>query len=124
MLVAVWVYMQGTSISRQLREQDPGQSKSSLLLYVHACVCVCSVCVCMHVHMCVCVGKGGGRVMLVRHLCVLHVSFWCLELCVFLFDCLLYAPWAQLRRCTQRPHYYYDYLLLYVTALCTQLLHA
>ena len=35
--------------------------------------------------------------MLVRHLCVLRVSFWCLELCVFLFDCFLYAPWAQLR---------------------------
>ena len=27
--------------------------------------------------------------MLVRHLCVLPVSFLCLELCIFLFDCLL-----------------------------------
>ena len=32
---------------------------------------------------------------------------WCLELCVFLFVCLLYAPWAQLRRGAQRPRYYY-----------------
>ena len=47
--------------------------------------------------------------MLVRHLCVQRESFWCLELCVFLFDCLLYAPWAQSRRGTQRPHYYYHY---------------
>ena len=45
--------------------------------------------------------------MLVRYLRVLHVSFWCLELCVFLFNCLLYAPWAHLRRGAQRPHYYY-----------------
>ena len=43
--------------------------------------------------------------MLVRHLCVLHVSFWCLEPCIFWFDCLLYAPWAQLRKGAQRPHY-------------------
>ena len=27
--------------------------------------------------------------MLVRYLCVLHVRFWCLALCVFLFNCLL-----------------------------------
>ena len=47
--------------------------------------------------MCVCVCEGGGRVMLVRHLCVLCESFWCLELCVFLFDRLLYAPWVALK---------------------------
>ena len=47
--------------------------------------------------------------MLVRHLCVLHVRFGCLELCIFLFDCLLYAPLAQLRGGTQKPHYYYYY---------------
>ena len=38
-----------------------------------------------------------------RHLCVVH-----LELCVFLFDCLLYTPWAELRRGAQRPHYYFE----------------
>ena len=37
---------------------------------------------------------------------MLHVCFWCLELCIYLFDCLLYAPWAQLRRGPQKPHYY------------------
>ena len=42
--------------------------------------------------------------MLVRYLCVLRVRFWCLELCVFLYNCLLYAPWAQLRTGAQRPH--------------------
>ena len=69
---------------------------------VHACVCVCLR---EHVHMCVCVCvcEGGGRVMLMRHLCVVH-----LELCVFLFDCLLYTPWAELRRGAQRPHYYFE----------------
>ena len=57
----------------------------------HVCVCVC-VCAhaCAHVYVCMC--EGGGRVMLVRYLCVLRVSFWCLELCVFSFNCLLYAP--------------------------------
>ena len=62
---------------------------------VCVCVCVCvSACVHMHVCVCVCVseGGGGGRVMFVRHLCVLRVSFWCLELCIVSFDCLLYAP--------------------------------
>ena len=39
-----------------------------------------------------------------RHLRVLRLGFWCLEVCVFLFDCLLYALWAQLRRGAQRPH--------------------
>ena len=29
--------------------------------------------------------------------------------CLFLFDCLLYAPWAQLRRGALRPDYYYHY---------------
>ena len=48
-------------------------------MHVHVCVCVC-VCVC--VSACVC---GGRRMMLVRHLCVLRASFWCLELCVLLF---------------------------------------
>ena len=57
----------------------------------------------------VCVCDGGWRVMVVRHSCVLCVIFWCLELCVFLFDCLLYTPWAQLRRGAQGPHYYYYY---------------
>ena len=33
---------------------------------------------------------------------------WCLELGVFLFDCLLYVPWAHLRWGVQRPHYYYS----------------
>ena len=42
--------------------------------------------------------------MLVRHLCVLFVSFWCLELCIFFFDCLLNKPLAQLRRGAQTPH--------------------
>ena len=46
-----------------------------------------------------------------RHLCVLRVSFGCLELCVFLFERLLYAPWARLRRGAQRPHYYHRYHL-------------
>ena len=49
--------------------------------------------------------------MLVRHLCVLRVSLWRQELCVFMFDSLLYAPWAQLRRGAQRPHYYYHLFL-------------
>ena len=35
---------------------------------------------------------------------MLRVSFWCLELCVFWFDCLLYAPWAQSIRGARRPH--------------------
>ena len=70
---------------------------------VCACMCVCvfacvhlhmCMCVCVHAHVCVC--EGGGRVMLVRHLCVLRVKFWCQEICVFLFGCLLYAPCAQL----------------------------
>ena len=74
---------------------------------VRACMCTC-VCVCVPARVCVCVCEGGGRVILVRHLCVLRVSFWCPELCVFLFECLLYAPWAQLRRGAQRPHYYDD----------------
>ena len=63
---------------------------------VRACVRACArvyVCVCLFVCVCVCVCvrvcEGGGRVMLVRHLCVQRVSFGCLELCVFLFDCLL-----------------------------------
>ena len=68
------------------------------------------MCACVYVHVCMCscvyVCEGGGRVMLVRHLCVLRVGFWCLELCVFLFNCLLYAPWAHLRRGAQKPHYY------------------
>ena len=75
---------------------------------VRACMCTC-VCVCV----CVCVCEGGGRVVLVRHLCVQRVSFWCLELCVFLFYCLLHAPWAQLRRSAQRPHYYYYHYYYY-----------
>ena len=64
------------------------------------------VCVCVFVCVCMCVCEGGGKVMLVRHLCVLHVRFWCLELYVFLFDCLLYMPWAQLSSGAQRPHYH------------------
>ena len=40
-------------------------------------------------------------------------EFWCLELCVFLFECLLYSPRAQLRRGAQRPHYYYYYYYYY-----------
>ena len=76
-------------------------------------MCVHAVCVlaCMRVCVCVCVCQGGGRVMLVRHMCMLRVSFWCLELCVFFFDCLFYVPLglAQLRRGAQRPHYYYCY---------------
>ena len=68
----------------------------NMCVHVHVCVCVC---------VCVCVYEVGGREMLVRHLCVLHVSFWCLELCVF--DCLLCALWAQLRRGAQRKHYYH-----------------
>ena len=59
---------------------------------VCACMCMC-VYVCVHVYVCICVCacaymrvcEGGGKVML--DICVLHVSFWCLELCVFLFDC-------------------------------------
>ena len=43
--------------------------------------------ICAHVHMYVCVCEGGGRVVLVRYLCVLLGSFCCLELCVFLSDC-------------------------------------
>ena len=36
--------------------------------YVYVCVCVrVRVCVCVCV--CVCVREGGGKVMLVRHLC-------------------------------------------------------
>ena len=57
---------------------------------MRACVCVyvCGcLCVCVSVCVCVCVCEGGARVMLVRYLCVLRVSFWCLELCVFLFNC-------------------------------------
>ena len=66
-------------------------------VHSHACMCMC-MCVCVHVCECVCVVvyvcvcEGGGRVMLVKYLCVLRVSFWCLELCVFLFNCLLYTP--------------------------------
>ena len=48
---------------------------------VHVCV---RACMCM----CACVCEGRGRVMLVRHLCVLRVSFWCPEHCLFLFDWL------------------------------------
>ena len=95
------------------------------------------MCVCV----CVCVCEGGGRGMLVRHLCVLHVFlmtrrivFACFRnvccivglvyghlplfqtsLCAhiprythvyfFLFGCLLYTPWVQLRRGSLRPHY-------------------
>ena len=65
------------------------------------------MCVCARARACVC--KGWGRVILVRHLCVLRVRFWCLELCIFLFECLMYAPWAQLRRGTQRPHHHHYY---------------
>ena len=70
----------------------------NMCVCARACVCLC-VCACVRVHvcmrMCVCVRarvcvcvrvcEGGGRVILVRHLCVLRVSFWCLELCIFLF---------------------------------------
>ena len=75
-----------------------------ICVYAHTCVCVCTC-------TCVCVCEGGGRVILVRHLCVLHVGFRCLELWVFLFECLLYAPWAQLRRGARRPHYHYYYMV-------------
>ena len=56
--------------------------------HVYLCVCVCVracarmyVCVSAHARALACVCEGGGRVMLVRHLCVLRVTFWCLELC-------------------------------------------
>ena len=82
-------------------------------MYVHVCICArARVCVC--VCLCVCVCEGGERVMLVRHLCVLHVSFGCLELCVFSFDCLLYAPWALLRKGPERPHYYYHFIIIII----------
>ena len=84
---------------------------------VCVCVCVCAyacVCVCMCMCVCLFVCERRGRVMLVRHLLVLRVSFLCLELCVLLvsgtvrpFVWLLYVPWAQLRNGAQRPHYYY-----------------
>ena len=90
-------------------------STVEILIYEgNVCVCVCArarVCVCVRVRacarVCVCVYEGGGRVILVRHLCVLRVSFLCLELCVFLFDCLLYAPWAQLRMGTQKTSFFF-----------------
>ena len=90
---------------------------------VYVCVCIMCVCMCLCVCVCVCVYvcEGGGKVMLVRHLCVLRVSFWCLELCVFLFDCLLYAPWVQLRRGAQRPYHYHYYRLW--SLLCPDLLY-
>ena len=74
-------------------------------VYVCVSVFVC-VCVCLCVYVCVYVCKGGGGVMLVRHLCVQRVNFWCLEQSFFLSDCLFYAPWAQLRRGAQRPLFF------------------
>ena len=81
---------------------------------VCVCVCVCvSVCLCV----CLCLCEGGRRVMLVRYLSVLHVSFWCLELCLFLFNSLLYAPWAHLRRGAERPDYNYYYYYYFFISL-------
>ena len=61
------------------------------MLYLGNMCARARMCVCVRVRacarVCVCVYEGGERVILVRHLCVLRVSFWCLKLCVFLFEC-------------------------------------
>ena len=66
------------------------------------CVCACA---------CVCVWRWRwGRVMLVRHL-------WCLEHWFFLFDCLLYTPWAQFEKGRSKTSLLLFLLLLYANEL-------